>query len=254
MLALEPSQDWQWLGSSHENLKAIVRRSGRKRKHGQITDPGELWLLGADLIDTARTMRIDSHGAAIAFRNGLFLKIISSMPLRIGNWASAEIGRHIDPDTGTVSFEADETKEDREDERELTPDLCALLREWIAVYRNRLVRDPGCRALWVSDQGGPLTAGALSDSLGRLTEEAPTIGVRITAQRVRDCVATMIREHFPEEAEIATDVLDHGSPQMTREYQEQVRPLIARRRFKALTDKTIDQVRRNLRGAGGLSA
>jgi len=48
----------------------------------------------------------------------------------------------------------------------------------------------------------------LSSSLGRLTEDAPAIGVRITAQRVRDCVATMVKEQYPEEAEIATAVLD----------------------------------------------
>jgi len=246
MLAIEPEQDWEWLGKSHANLKVLARRSGDKRKHGQITDPGELWLLGDELIAKARTMRRDDHEAAIAFRNGLFMKLIVSMPYRIGNWTATRIGQHIDLDTGVIVFGADETKEDREDERRLTPELLELTREWVAVYRNRLIRDPASKALWISDQGGPLTAAALSSSLGRLTEDAPAIGVRITAQRVRDCVATMVKEQYPEEAEIATAVLDHGSPEMTREYQEQARATIARRRFKALTDEAIDKLRRDL--------
>jgi len=246
MLALEPDQDWGWLGKSHANLKVLARRSGDKRKHGQVTDPGELWLLGDELIAKARNMRRDDHKAAIAFRNGLFMKLIVSMPYRIGNWSATRIDTHLDLDTGVIVFGADETKEDREDERRLTPELLDLVREWVGIYRGRLVRDPACKALWISDQGGPLTAGALSDSLGRLTETAPTIGVRITAQRVRDCVATMVKEHYPEEAEIATAMLDHGSPAMTREYQEQARATVARRRFKALTEEAIDTLRRDL--------
>jgi hypothetical protein len=245
MLALEPDQDWGWLGRSHANLKVLANRTG-KRKQGQVTDPGEIWLLGDALIARARSLRRDDHEAAIAFRNGLFMKLIVFMPYRIGNWAATLIGTHLDLDTGTIVFGADETKEDREDERRLTPELLELVREWVGVYRSRLIRDPDCKALWIGDHGGPLTAGALSDSLGRLTEDAPTIGMRITAQRVRDCVATMVKEHYPEEAEIATAVLDHGSPEMTREYQEQARATIARRRFRALTDDAVDKLRRDL--------
>ncbi len=246
MLALEPNGDWGWLGHSHANLKAVAKRSGHKRKHEQITDPAELFMLGDELIAKARGMRRDDHEAAIAFRNGLFMKLIVSMPYRIGNWSATRIGKHLDLDTGAIVFGADETKENREDERRLTPELLELTREWVAVYRNRLVRDPASKALWISDQGGPLTGAVLSSSLGRLTEDAPAIGVRITAQRVRDCVATMVKEQYPEEAEIATAVLDHGSREMTREYQEQARSTIARRRFRALTDEAIEKLRRDL--------
>jgi integrase len=241
---LEPKQDWSWLRLSVKRLKARAMREGRKLKHGRIIHPAKIYLRGLRYINRARRLRDDDYQAANLFCTGLLMCMLASVPVRIGNIAATVIGIHLDLEKGTLVYDEDETKEDREDAREIPEELLALIREWIHRCRNRFVRDPNCKALWVSDQGRAITTGALSRRFSDVMEEK--FQVRVTPHIVRDCVATMIKEEHPEERELASIILNHASRETTRIYQDQARALSTQRKAREIMESAQAKLRRDL--------
>lgn len=246
MRILEPALDWRWLRRTAKNLKSRARRVP-KRKYGKIVDPAEISLLGRELIERADRLRPDDHEAAVLFRDGLLLCVLACSPVRVRTIALTEVGVHLvlGNSEAWLRYGPEDVKEGRSDERLLPEGLRKLVADYLRVYRPRLLRDPECKALWISDQGGALTAKRISETVGDRTEAA--FGRRITPHRVRDCVATLIRERHPEDSEIAMLVLHHTSRDTTREYQEQVRKIVAQRRAVEALGTHEAELRRRLR-------
>lgn len=243
---IEPDRDWRWLRKTSDNLKAHARKAP-KRKFGRLVDPAELVVLGHELMAQARRLRPDDHAAAILFRDGLILCVLAASPVRLRTITLTEIGVHLllGAREAWLKYGPDDLKEHRTDERLLPSELRALIDEYLGTYRPRLLRQPDCKVLWIGDHGGPMTKQRIREMVGDRTEAA--FGRRITPHRVRDSVATLIRERYPEESEIAMLVLHHTSREMTRAYQQEARKVIAQRKALQALDAHEAALRRRLR-------
>jgi len=247
---LEPDRSRAWLTKSANNLKKKARKHGCKRAHARIVDPGELALLADELIARARAGRRDDHEAALLFRTGLFLAFVAAIPVRIGCIARTRIGphangAHLDLETAELLYRATETKEKREDPRYVPEPLLALILEWIEAWRPRLLLDPACDRLWVGDRGEPVTPTTLSKTCAATVERE--LGRRVSPQVVRHCVATLIKERYADEAEIATAILNHGHGQTTQHYRQAARNIQAKRKAQKIRQSLHERLRRELR-------
>ncbi len=256
-LAIAPESDWSWLSAICRRYAdllrawtqdpALVHRTPA-RKYGIVVSAAEISLLGATHIADAGNCESDL-AAAILFRDGLILRLLASAPMRVGTLATTDIGGHlrVDGEEVVVTFSWEETKEKRAEIWPLEPELAALIRMWIEVYRPRLTAE-GEKALWVGLAGTRLSAKTISRSIAALTEKK--LHMRIPAHRIRDCVASTIAERAPDKTNISRYILKHGSDGVTRIYDSHAELVQASRRFRAATRAFIEDVRRQLVASG----
>lgn len=126
-----------WMAPKVRDLEAMARRkpSVYVRKKRAVFRRPDLW---RDLV-VARA-RLREHTLALeaawgnakgssergrarrwatALRNEVLLGLLLSFPMRVGNVVAMEVGRHYDPATHEISFEAEETKNDKAIDYEL---------------------------------------------------------------------------------------------------------------------------------------
>jgi hypothetical protein len=107
MLAvIAPAQDLSWLSVTVSNLKRVAKPSRDRLTH--MVDPRQLYHLGLDLIKEAtRNVDQDRYHTATMGRDGLMIAVLSSCPLRIGNFTQIAIGKHLlfDKDRYRLIFE-----------------------------------------------------------------------------------------------------------------------------------------------------
>ena len=122
-------------------------------------------------------------------------------------------------------------------------DLPQELREALEIYlrivRPRLLRQAGCKALWVSAKGGTLSYSAVGPVVPRHTTER--LGIRITLHDARDAAATFWAIAAPAQIGIARDLLTHKSLRTTNKYYNRARGIEASRRQAQL----ISKIRKN---------
>src|SRR5207253_808866 len=110
-------------------------------------------------------------------------------------------------------------------------DLPQELREPFEIYlrliRPRMLRQSGCKGLWVSAKGGPLSYSAVGPVVTRHTTER--LGVRITPHDARDAAATFWAIVAPAQIGIARDLLTHESLRTTNKYYNRARGIEASR-------------------------
>jgi integrase/recombinase XerD len=236
MKVVEPKEDWEWLSESRGRLRALAVR-GPKCKSETLVNPARLWGLGLRLIDEARDIdarnrkrKHRSRKAAIRFRDGLLVCVLACVPVRIECLWHSDIGQHlfVEEDIGWLRFAAEETKEDRADTRLLSFELVELLVEYRRQWRTRLKSRESDQALWIGRNGRRLSV----QNMRRIITDNTFLhlGVRITPHLVRDCVATLIKQRYPDKSEVAIHILHHGSETTGRCYQEQCRQIEVQRR------------------------
>ena len=95
MLAvIAPTHDWGWLSVTVSNLKRLAKPSRDRLAH--MVDPRQLYHLGLDLMkEAARNVDQDRYHAATMGRDGLMIAVLSSCPVRIGNFTQIAIGKHL---------------------------------------------------------------------------------------------------------------------------------------------------------------
>jgi hypothetical protein len=240
---LRPEADTALLRSTATLLGAWARATP-KLKAGAVVEPGLVWHLGITLINAARDSGPPNRESALLFRNGLLLCMLSCIPLRARTVACMALRPHLElfRSGGMLHFSPAETKENREDHRVLPEWLSHVVREYLAHYRDHLLFDDKISAFWVSDLGGPLSAQSIGKIVGDLTLAA--FDIRIPAHRLRDCVATMLKEQYPDQADhMASVALNHGSPAVTREYQESARQIFSQNKLLSFRETLINQMR-----------
>ena len=164
-------------------LDAATRRTWRdarpvRDKRSRIVPSRELWALGHDLMDRCdeRTTRSKRLGR---YRDGLMIALLASRPIRLGNLAQIEIGRHLQRhgDTWWLFFDAHETKNGRSLEFPLPGHLTEPMRHYIDEVRSELMEqcgrwktDVGSR-LWAGEGGSAMTAKRITERICRSSVE-----------------------------------------------------------------------------------
>jgi integrase/recombinase XerD len=146
-----PERDWSWLCGVKARLYSAA---GRKSPSGPVITSMQLLDLGEQLmteseIAAGRPVRMAD---AIRYRDGLMIALLGYIPLRHKNFAAIEIGRDLvkEGENWFIAIPPEDTK------TKIGMDFPVpeVLRPHLATYldhvRPRMLRRPGCNALWVS--------------------------------------------------------------------------------------------------------
>jgi len=201
--------DWIARGAGRLRTHAVSAKDKRPklRPADQLVDLGIRLMADADAVQPT-----DPRAAALQYRNGLIIAFLAYRPIRAANLAAMTLGKQLlrRGDAWWVIFGASETKQKRELEFAFPASLAPALAHYLARHRPFLIaqgahRGSAGQALWISQDGGPFTAGGMAQATRRLTKAA--FGNEITPHLFRDCAATMIAVENPDQVHIIPGVL-----------------------------------------------
>ena len=193
--------------------------------------------------------KIDAHqpiglNDAVRFRDGLMIALVAHVPLRHKNFAALEIGRDVIKEDGkwSIVIPPEETKTRTYIDFQIPEDLQHQFSTYLTHVRPRMLRRPGCKALWVSAKGGALSYSAVGPVLTRNTTKR--LGIRIAPHDARDAAATTWAIAAPEQIGVARDLLAHSDLRTTTKHYNRARGVEASRAH----NQVIARLRRKPRG------
>jgi integrase/recombinase XerD len=247
MAAFTESKEFAWLFLAANRLRPVSVRN----KRAKIQASYKLADLGFRLMREAGQREHTWHSPAAAhYRNGLIIALLAYWPIRLGNLTAITIGQHLVP-RGTgfrISFSEKETKQGREIEFEAPEELAVAITNYLTIHRPALIARGGHQgtakqALWVSRDGGPMSAGGIAGIIVKETKTA--FGVAVNPHLFRDCAATTIAIDDPAHAHVIARVLGHSSMITSERHYNQAGNLEAGGQYQAV----LDARRRHLRAA-----
>ncbi len=226
--AMEPRIDWGWFWRIHARLHRRAKPSRNKR--ARIVPAGDLMAFGLELMASAEALVItDPLAAALAFRDGLMIALLTACPLRHKNLIATELGTHLISDADGegywLAFTADEMKGKRDFEMPVPAALGPALRRYLSQHRPVLLsqrttrgrRQPKRAApdnrLWLTQYGQVFSPTTMLRSL--LDRTTAKFGHHINVHLFRDCSVTTVAIEDPAHVRIAQNLLGHASMQAT---------------------------------------
>jgi hypothetical protein len=236
---LAPQEDFAWLAQlwGAFRTRAVPVRDKRQR----LRPADSLAELGFQLMQRAEGSRGWSpRRRAVEYRDGLMIALLAYRPVRLKNFASMRLGQHVVKIGGRtwMLFDAAETKSRRPCEAVFPEAVEAHLRRYLEHHRPVLLAGerggaPGdTNALWVSEIGTQLEAGALATRISLRTKKA--FGRSIPPHWFRDAAATSIAIDDPAHVRDAHQVLGHAGLATTEKHYILAQSLQASRRHQAM--------------------
>jgi integrase/recombinase XerD len=231
-----PKTDWAWLRDMKTRLYAAAPRGNSVRPvitSVQLTDLG-IALMEESNIAVDKPIKMAD---AVRYRDGLMIALLAYAPLRHKNFAAIEIGRDLIKEDGNsfIVIPPEETKTKTYIEFEIPDELRERLSIYLNHVRPRMFRQLGCRALWISPKGGPLSYSAIGPVMTRHTAER--LGIRITPHDARDAAATTWAIAAPHQIGIARDLLSHADLRTTTKYYNRAKGIEASRTHNQLISR-----------------
>jgi integrase/recombinase XerD len=225
---LMPDEDWIWLRNMKTRLYAVAPRGNAVRPvitSVQLVDLG-IALMEESNIATGKLIRMAD---AIRFRDGLMIAFLAQIPLRHKNFAEIEIGRNLikEDDNWSIVIPPEETKTQTYLDFQIPESIREGLIMYLNVVRPRMLRRHGCKALWVSPKGGPLSYSAVGPVFTRHTTQR--LGIRITPHDARDAAATTWAIAAPDKVGVSRDLLAHSDLRTTQKYYNRAKGVEASR-------------------------
>jgi integrase len=225
-----PKTNWIWLRDMKTRLYAAAPRGNSV---GPVITSVQLTDLGIELMEESN---VNAHkpvsmADAIRYRDGLMIALLGHVPLRHKNFAAIEIDRDLIREEGGnwyIVIPPDETKTKTYIEFEIPEELREYLSTYLKYVRPRMLRRPGCKALWVSPKGGPLSYSAVGPVLTRNSTER--LGIRVTPHDARDAAATTWAIAAPGQIGIARDLLAHADLRTTIKHYNRAKGIEASRK------------------------
>jgi integrase/recombinase XerD len=237
-----PKTNWTWLRDIKTRLYVAAPRGNSVRPvitSVQLTDLGVVLMDESNIAADKPITMAD----AVRYRDGLMIALLGYLPLRHKNFAAIAIGRDLLSEDGNwfIVVPPEETKTKTDIEFEIPEELRERLSIYLSHVRPRMLRRPGCKALWVSPKGGPLSYSAVGPVFTRHTTER--LGVRITPHDARDAAITTWAIAAPSQIGISRDLLAHADLRTTIKYYNRAKGIEASRTQSQL----IARLRRNSR-------
>lgn len=208
---LAPGTDTAWLKDVVAELKdQITPRS----KAARITPSSHLLGLGLELIERARTSVTGTRlQIARLYRDGLMIAMLALCPIRLKNFASLQIGKHLRKidDHWWIMLAGEETKTGRADERPLPAILTPIIDQWISTYRLCFLKSGD--ALWASTAGGALAYTHVGAIITEATKRE--LGIAVNPHLFRDCAVFTIAHNAGSEMGVASALLQHTDTRVT---------------------------------------
>jgi integrase/recombinase XerD len=228
-----PDLDWVWLKTVKARLQAAAPAVARK---GPVITSVQLLGLGQQLMDESHPSLSTqiSLADAVRYRDGLMIALLALVPLRRKNIAAIEIGWHLvrEGDGWFIIIRREETKTGTSIEFAIPELLVPYLATYLNIVRRRMLKDPSCKALWISRKDGALSQDAVCGVITRHT--AKRLGVRISPHDVRDAAATTWALAAPSQIGIARDLLSHSDLRTTTRHYNRARGIEASRAYAQL--------------------
>lgn len=234
---LAPGEDWGWLRQLQCTLQGRATPSRDKRQ--RLRPAGELAALGEQLMANSTTNPNWSKlRQAVRYRDGLMIALLAHRPMRRKNFAELRLGQQVVQAQGrhTLNLAAAETKTRAAYQAAWPVALENNLSTYLKVHRPVLLAGErgsvasATDALWISETGTHLEAGALAVRIKRLTEAA--FGRSLSPHLFRDSAATSIAIDTPLHVRDSQHVLGHSSFATTERYYNQARSLEAARHWQ----------------------
>ena len=242
MLAAAPDRDWQWIRDLRRRLE-IRSRGTERSKTERVISTARLVDWGLDRMDQALTdADLKCRYRSVHYRDGLMVALLALCPLRLKNFTTIEIGRHL-VNTGSryvLFFEGHETKTGIPEDADIPPQLAGHLVTYLDEIRPRLLGEKSSNRLWISQMGTAMTEISVHHRITEITDRA--FGVVINPHLFRDCAATTYALNDPQGAFAAAALLNHRSHRTTEKHYIQGRTLEASIRYGDI----IDEVRASL--------
>jgi integrase/recombinase XerD len=223
-----PDKDWSWLLNIKTRLYVAAPRGNRVKP---VITSVQLVDLGTVLMEESRVSadRPISMADAIRYRDGLMFALLAQVPLRPRNSSALEIGRDVIKEDGnwSIIIPPEDTKTGTYIDFEIPPDLREQFATYLTLVRPRMLRRAGCKALWVSPKGGPLSYSAFWPVFARRSAER--LGIHITPHDVRDAAATLWAIAAPDRVGISRDLLAHADLRTTERHYNRARGIEASR-------------------------
>lgn len=239
---MAPQTDWQWLRRISARLKrmAVPARDDRLR----LPSADHVRDIVGELLDRAEAENaLPALKRALAFRDGLLIAIGGLCALRARNLAEMRLGSNLQRrgDEWWVTFTAEEMKNKRPYEAPL-PGITNAIDRYIAEYRPVLLsRSNGPRpmqAVWISDNGRPLSAKGVGQVVSRRTGR--DFGRSVNPHLLRKLVPTELAIRDPAHVGIAQPLLGHAEYRTTERAYNLGRALDAAARHQRLLQNLRD--------------
>jgi integrase/recombinase XerD len=225
---LMPNKDWIWLRNIKTRLYAAAPRGSTPRP---VITSIQLVDLGISLMEESQIPagKPVSMANAIRYRDGLMIALLAQVPLRHKNFAAIEIGRDLikEGDDWFIVIPPEETKTKIYLDFQVPESLRDQFSTYLTHVRPRMLRQRGCKSLWVSPKGGALSYSAVGPVVTRHTAER--LGFRITPHDARDAAATTWAIAAPEHVGISRDLLAHTDLRTTTKYYNRAKGIEASR-------------------------
>ena len=237
--AVWPDRSWGWLQTARDRLKKLARSHG-SRNAARSVDAAELRAAGQQLLakaDAAHAVarkRRDFVKAHTTARTALTMILLAEAPIRITSCAELGLEGGLLNDLAGLFLDAEKTKEGDSDRRTFSATLVDAMGRYVRLHRA-VIAAPGETRLFVGDRGGPILGARLSECLGAFAE--PVFKVRVTPHAIRHSVANFIVATAPEEAALASIILNHRSDAVTPIYHQRAHQIVASRRLGEATEK-----------------
>ncbi|QEL24637.1 site-specific integrase [Bosea sp. F3-2] len=209
--SIAPSVDWSW-------LRSCANSQSRRAK----ASFGCARFLDVALVVAAceRALSAAPHPLPLksipGYRNWLILYFLAYVPVRLGNLASLELGRHLAMRNGEwlVSLQPEETKNGREYSAPVPRPLALHLERYLADVRPAVANTVSGQRLWLGMSGTPLTDHTIHIALRELT--FGEFGIALGPHSLRHSFATFAAETVGIDG--ARAGIGHISPQRTQGY------------------------------------
>jgi integrase/recombinase XerD len=238
---LAPRADWSWLLAKAKRLRR--GHVAVRDKRAVLVSTRQLFDLGAGLINRAAGKA--GWERALCYRDGLIIALLALRPLRIGNFAGLQLGRHLHRrgQEWWIALTGDETKNRMPTEQPLPAVITPWLESYLVEHRMTLLRRgplptqagdeaSGPSHLWLSKEGQPMAPQAFRKLVRSHT--AACFGRPLTPHLFRDCAVTSIAISDPGRVGIAGQLLVHRDPETAvRDYNQARAPEAAVRMLEA---------------------
>lgn len=174
---------------------------------------------------------------ALAYRDALMLALLATRPLRVKNFATLELGRHLVDleDSWLITIPAAETKTRQPVSFELPEPLLPWFDRYLAAVRRPFPQAAESSRRWLGREGVMRDSHAIYHRITKLTQRL--FGSPINPHLLRDCAASSLAAVSSDMARAAAPLLGHRHFSTTERYYIQADNLAASRRLGAILDQ-----------------
>jgi len=156
MRAMVPGWNWRWLQDVCNRVQ--INAKPVKDKRARMRPTGEIFAAAISELEQLPISGL-SLRHALAYRDALMLALLTLRPLRVKNFSSLELGRHLIKTEGgwLIAIPADETKTHQPISFELPEPLVPWFERYLSAVRPLFPHATESSRLWLGKEGSCAT-------------------------------------------------------------------------------------------------